>query len=262
MKRRAFLTGLAGLLGSAVWPLPAAADGFAVQRGLKLAACPLPPGFAWGERADLLEAHGRLYLMGRDNLWLLNGGQPLFAAPLALQSATASRAGTLLAIAGDRLGLVQGGLFLPALAPPSTDARLAPGPGDTVHLFGPAAGKIWRFDGKNAQLVVRAAGTLDAVTLVGQTLVFATPDGIFRLAPGDSAGLLFPLAGHTPLTGMAAVAETAEIFVATADAVYRLDEGEMRQIVAGLGGTLAVLKDGLLIADPRRQRLALLSRAA
>lgn len=256
MKRRIFLA------GAALLPLVGNASAFGVRRGLALRALPLPAGFGFGDRAEFARARSGFYLLGRDNLWSLGDGRPLFAAPLALASATASSAGTLVAIADGRLGLVNGGLFLPALELPAADARLAPGPGDTVHLFSPREGKIWSFDGHAAQLVVSAPNAIDAVALVGATLVFATPDGLFRLTPGDTAGLIFPLAGHAPLTGIAFAGATAEIFAATADAVYRLDEGEMSQIVTGLGGTVTVIKDALLIADPRRQRLARLDRAS
>jgi hypothetical protein len=233
-----------------------------VLPGLSLSRIPeaLTAKITWPNTTEIDARKDAILLLGRDNLWQLGTKQGMFAMPLKLSSFARSDAGTLAAAADGKIGLVSGHMFLPAVAEPETGMRLAGGPGDTLILYGThAPARIYSFDGKTVATLATLDKPITALTHLGGTVIFATADGIFSLRVGEPPGLLFPLAGHAPITALAADAKTAELFAATDDAVYQLDEGRMTEIAEGIGGALAVLEDHILVADPSRKTVYVLA---
>ena len=224
--------------------------GLAVERIPEQLTAPI----AWPARTEISAAPGQVWLLGQGNIWRLGNARGTFATPLEVSSFARSEAGTLTALIGGKLGLVSTGMFLPAIAVPDTDMRIVGGPGDTIYLHGTRSpSRILHFDGEQVVVLATVAEPITALTHLGETVIFSTGEGIFALHPGQPPGLLFPLAGHAPLISLTANAETAELFGATEDAVYQIDEGRITQIAQGLGGSLAIVGKDVLVADVRRQ---------
>ncbi len=208
----------------------------------------------WPARTEMIAFPGQVWLLAQDNVWRIGAASGTFATPLEVTSFARSDAGTFAVLAGDKLGLASGGMFLPAIPAPEKDMRVAGGPGDTLYLYGThSPARIFLFDGERVSVLATVSDPITALTHLGETVIFATSEGLFTLRPGHPAGLIFPLAGHAPLVSLAVNADTAELFGATEDAVYQIDEGRMTQIAQGLGGVVAVVGKDILVADPRRQ---------
>lgn len=224
--------------------------GLAVEKIPERLMAPIP----WPARTEMLAVPGQVWLLAQGNIWRLGAAQGTFATPLEVDSFARSDAGTFAALVGGKLGLVSKGMFLPAIAVPEKGMRLAGGAGDTLYLYGTGTpSRILRFDGEQATVVATVAEPVTALTHLGETVIFSTAEGIFTLRPGQPPGLLFPLADHAPLIALAANVDTAELFGATEDAIYQIDEGRMTQIAQGLGGALAIVGKDILVADVRRQ---------
>ncbi|WP_153111798.1 hypothetical protein [Propionivibrio limicola] len=223
--------------------------GLAVEKIPEPLTAPIP----WPARTELIAAPGQLWLLAKGNVWRVGAASGAFATPLEVASFARSDAGTLAVLAGGKLGLVSSGMFLPAIATPEPEMRVAGGPGDTLYLYGTRSpSRIFRFDGEQVAVLATVPEPVTALTHVGETVIFVTAEGVFALRPGQAPGLIFPLAGHAPLISLAVNADTAELFGATEDAVYQIDEGRMTQIAQGLGGAVAVTGKDILVADPRR----------
>ena len=224
--------------------------GLAVERIPARLVAPIP----WPERTEIIAAPGQVWLLARGNIWRLGAAHGALATPLEVVSFARSDAGTFAAIVGGKLGLLAKGMFLPAIAAPEGVTRLAAGPGDTLYLYGTDPhSSILRFDGEQAAVLATVSEPITALTHLGETVIYATRQGIFSLRPGQPPGLLFPLAGHAALITLTANVETAEIFGASEDAIYQIDEGRMTQIAQGIGGALAIVDKDILVADIRRQ---------
>lgn len=238
-----------------------AAEPIHVLPGLTLSRIPdsLTASIEWDAKAAISARKDGIWVLGKGNLWRLGQKQPVFVSPTAIQSFARSDAGTLVASIGGKIGLISGRLFLPAVGEPEAGTRLIAGNADTLLLYTTAApGRIYAFDGSKVAALAIVEEPVTALTHIGDTIVFATPDGLFSLRPGEPPGMIFPLAGHEPLTALAANPDTAELYAATDDAVYQIDEGRMTQIAQGIGGALAVLGNRVLIADPRRKSIFVL----
>lgn len=224
--------------------------GLAVEKIPERLIAPIP----WPARTEMIAAPGQVWLLAQGNIWRLGAAQGAFATPLDVDSFARSDAGTFAALVGDKLGLVSKSMFLPAIAVPEKGMRLAGGAGDTLYLYGTGSpARIMRFDGELATVVATVTEPISALTHLGETVIFSNAEGIFALRPGLPPGLLFPLAGHAPPISLAVNVDTAELFGATEDAIYQIDDGRMTQIVQGLGGALAIVGKDILVADVRRQ---------
>lgn len=247
-----------------VWPL-AAEDGLRLVKGLVVERLPTafrPAQGQWGERVDFVGCGRHLWLAAAGQLWRLDRREPLLAAPLPITAFTCTAAGTLILAVKDRLGPVQGRLFVPAIPLPSSSIRLAAGEGDTIVLYEtqPPA-RVMRFDGEKVQLVATLAEPITAYAHVGASHLIATPSGIYRLRAGEPLGLVFPWpANEQPIISLAIHPRTAEIVVATANEIFLLDEGRMEQLAHGLGGSVLLGEDAIFVADPRRGDVFRLSR--
>ena len=238
-----------------------AAEAIHVMPGLALSRVPaaLTAPIEWAPQTTISARGDAIWVLGRDNLWRLGQKQGVFISPAEIRSFAQSDAGTLVASVGGKIGLISDRLFLPALPEPEPGTQLAGGSADTLILYGTAApAHIYVFDGKKVAVLATLDRPITALTHVGDTVVFATSDGVYSLRPGEPLGLIFPLAGHAPLTALAANPKTAELFAATADAVYQIGEGRMTQIAQGIGGALALEGDHVLIADPQRKTIFIL----
>ena len=224
--------------------------GLAVEKIPERLTAPIP----WSARTELIAAAGQVWLLARGNVWRLGAARGAFLSSVEVDSFARSDAGTFAALVGDKLGLVSKGMFLPAIDVPEPGMRLVGGPVDSLYIYGTRSpARIIRFDGEKAAVLATVAVPVTALTHLGETVIFATAEGVFALHPGQPPGLLFPLAGHAPLISLAVNANTAELFGATEDAIYQIDEGRMTQIAQGLGGMLALVDKDILIADVRRQ---------
>jgi hypothetical protein len=224
--------------------------GLAVEQIPARLLAPMP----WPARTEIVAAPGQVWLLAQGNVWRLGAARGALATPLAVDSFARSDAGTLAALVRGQLGLVSQGMFLPAIALPEKNMRLAAGAGDTLYLYGTGSpARILHFDGEKVAVLATLADPVTAFTHLGGTAIYATAEGIFALRPGQPPGLLFPLAGHAPLISLTANVDTAELFGATEDAIYQIDEGRMTQIVQGLGGALTLVDKDILVADVRRQ---------
>jgi len=233
-----------------------AAEPIVVLPGLTVERIPerLTRPIAWPARTELIVAPGQVWLLALDNIWRLGATHGFFGAPVAVESFARSDAGTLAAIVGGKIGLVSRGMFLPALPTPEAGMRLAGGPRDTLYLYGSQApARILAFDGERVAVLATVAAAVTALTHLGDTVIFASAEGVFSLRPGQPPGLLFPLVGHAPVISLTVNVDTAELFAATEDAIYQIDEGRMTQIAQGLGGALALIDKDILVADLRRQ---------
>lgn len=235
--------------------LGCAAEPMHVLPGIVVEKIPerLLPAAPWAGPLEMIALPGQVWLLVNGNLWRAGAARGALATPLAISAFARSDAGTLVALVGDKLGLVSDGMFLPAIATPEKEMRVAGGPGDTLYLYGSKSpARIFLFDGEQVSVLASVAEPITALTHLGSTLIFATTDGVYSLRSGQAPGLIFPLAGHAPLTSLAVNPETAELLAATEDALYQIDEGRMTQIAQGLGGRVAVSGTDILVADPRR----------
>lgn len=226
--------------------------GLTVEKIPERLSAPIP----WPVRTELIAAAGQVWLLARGNIWRLGAAQGAFVTAVEVDSFARSDAGTFAALVGNKLGLVSKGMFLPAIDVPEPEMRLVGGPADTLYIYGTRSpARIIRFDGEKAAVLATVAIPVTALTHLGETVIFATAEGVFSLHPGQPPGLLFPLAGHAPLISLAANVNTAELFGATEDAIYQIDEGRMTQIAQGLGGVLAIVEKDILVADPGRKSI-------
>ena len=226
--------------------------GLVVEKIPERLTAPIP----WPERIELIAAPGQVWLLARGNVWRLGAAQGAFVTSVEVDSFARSDTGTFAALVGNKLGLLSKGMFLPAIDVPEPGMRLVGGPADTLYIYGTRSpARIIRFDGDKAAVLATLAVPVTALTHLGETVIFATAEGVFALHPGQPPGLLFPLAGHAPLISLAANVNTAELFGATEDAIYQIDEGRMTQIAQGLGGVLAVVEKDILVADLSRKSI-------
>jgi hypothetical protein len=220
----------------------------------------LTPAGPWPAAPGLCLSRAGLWFVGGDNVWRIGNKQTLLTVPLPIDDFACSEAGTPVIVAAGRLGPVQNGLFIPRLPLPSAQTRLAGGAGDSLILFETAApARLFRFDGRQAQLVATLAEPIHAVAPAGDFIVVATPSGIYRVRAGDPLGLLLPLEDMPPVRSLAVHPRTAEILFSTADEIFLLDDKRATQIAAGLGGTLLPTAQEIFVADPRHRGIFRLS---
>lgn len=255
MRRGALIAALVFSLGAH------AKEAIYVMPGLSLSRIPAAQTapIRWAPNTTISAAKNGIWVLGQGNLWRLGQKTGIFISPARIRSFARSDAGTLVASIDGRIGLISGRLFLPAMPAPESGTLLAGGSADTLILYDPTVpAHIYSFDGKRVATLATLDQPITALTHIGDTIIFASPDGIYSLRAGRPLGLLFPLAGHAPVTALAANPKTAELFAATHDAVYQIDEGRMTEIIQGVGGALAVLDGHVLIADPLRKTIFIL----
>ncbi|MCX8085643.1 MAG: hypothetical protein N3C63_01950 [Rhodocyclaceae bacterium] len=226
------------------------APGFAIQ---KLPAAMMPAG-AWPTQPALCVRKDGLWFATRENLYRLGARAGVLEVPLPLEGFACSAQGTPVLVAAGKLGPVAGRLFVPRVPLPSPATRIASGTGDSLILFETAApARLFRFDGRQAQLVATLTEPILAAAPAGDFVLVATATGIFRVRPGEPLGLLFPLADMKPVVSLAVHPRTAEILFATEDEIFLLDDGRATQLAEGLGGALAATETTVFVADGRRQ---------
>lgn len=226
------------------------APGFTIQ---KLPAALMPAG-AWPAHPALCARQDGLWFATRDNLHRLGMRAGVLEVPLPLEGFACSAHGTPVLVAAGRLGPVAGRLFVPRLPLPSAATRVTGGTGDSLILFETSApARLFRFDGRQAQLVATLSEPIHAAAPAGDFVLVATATGIYRVRPGDPLGLLFPLIDMKPVVSLAVHPRTAEILFATEDEIFLLDDGRATQLAGGLGGALAATETAIFIADGRRQ---------
>ncbi len=235
-----------------------AEDGIRLAPGLTVWRLPtaMMPATEWPEVAALCVRRDGLWFAGRDNVWLIGAREGVLDAPLPIDGFACSEAGTPVIAAAGRLGPLQGRLYVPRVPLPSAAARIAGGMGDSLILFETAApARLYRFDGRRAQLVATLAEPILAAAPAGEFIVAATPTAILRLRPGEPVGLMLPIFDMKPVRSLAVHPRTAEILFSTEDEIFLLDDGHATQLAAGLGGTLALTAETVFVADARRRGL-------
>lgn len=235
-----------------------AEDGIRLAPGMTVRQLPaaMMPAAEWPEVPALCLRRDGLWFAGRDNVWRIGAREAALDAPLPIEGFACSAVGTPVIAAAGRLGPLQGRLYVPRLPLPSPATRIAGGTGDSLILFETVApARIFRFDGRRAQLVATLAEPVLAAAPAGDFVVAATPAAILRLRPGEPVGLMLPLSDMKPVRSLAVHPRTAEILFSTEDEVFLLDDGRATQLAAGIGGTLAATAETVFVADGGRKRL-------
>ncbi|MDI6749877.1 MAG: hypothetical protein QMD73_06835 [Rhodocyclaceae bacterium] len=239
------------------WAMAAMAEeGIRLASGFEVVKLPaaLMPADEWPTSPLLCARRDGLWFAGRHNLWRIGTRAAQLDAPLPIEDFTCSESGTPVLVVGGRLGPLQGRLFVPRVPLPSPHTRLAAGAQDSLILFETQApARLFRFDGRQAQLVATLAEPILAASHAGDFVLIATPTAIWRVRPGEPLGLLLPLAETKPVISLAVHPRTAEILFASEDEIFLLDDGRAAQIAGGLGGALAVTDEGIFVADGRRK---------
>ena len=209
----------------------------------------------WRNSAEFELAAGGAWLLTPDNIVDLGLGQPIFVRSIVLDSFTRTAGGSVIAIAGDRLGVVSGRVFLPTIALPVTPMRVAAGSGEYVYLYGGPSEqqRIVYFDGKRTAVLATVPMPITALTRIGNRVIFACGSSLYTLRPGMPPALLFGIPDQPSFVGLAVNPQTGELFAATEDAIYQLDAGIASQIAEGVGGALRWAGDALYVVDPKRQ---------
>lgn len=234
------------------------APGFGLQR---LPAALMPMG-EWPAIPALCVRKDGLWFASRENLYRLGMRAGALEVPLSIEGFACSAQGSPVLVVAGKLGPVQGRLFVPRVPLPSPASRVVGGAGDSLILFETTApARVFRFDGRQSQLVATLAEPIQAAAPAGDFVLAATPSGIYRMRSGEPLGLLFPLADMKPVVSLAVHPRTAEILFATEDEIFLLDDGRATQLTAGLGGVLATTDAAIFIADGRRRGIYALAPA-
>ena len=197
-----------------------------------------------------------LWISTPTNLYRLDKPSKALMAPLHVNAFALSHSGHPIIISERHLGLVRHGLFLPNLTLPQSGFELASGANDTLYLYNTTTpSPIYHFDGKMITPVAHPNQVVQALTVLNQTIIFATKEGIFSLEPDKPLGLIMPLPSSILVRSIAIHPLTAELFVSTDDTIFSLREGLMTPLVTGVGGVVAYYDNSIWIADAKRQQL-------
>ncbi|QIR75810.1 hypothetical protein FA592_06015 [Sulfurospirillum diekertiae] len=214
----------------------------------------------WCQNTQLhVDANG-LWILSQTNLLRLDKPGKALMAPLHTTSFSLAKSGHPIAVVDDRLGLIRHGIFLPGPKLPDANYVLAQGQNDTLYVYNPQkVTPIYRFDGQMIRSIAQPSQPVLALSALGDSIVFATKEGIFTLQENKPLGLVMPLAEFGPITSLAVNTQTAEIFVGTPHAVYSLQTNVMVPLVTGIGGTIAFYDNRLWIADASLHQLYILT---
>jgi hypothetical protein len=213
----------------------------------------------WRKNAQLHASSAGLWLSTQGNLYRLDKPSKALMSPLHVNSFTLTQSAHPVAIVGEHLGLIRHGLFLPSLKLPESDYKLVSGPKDTLYLYHPTKpSPIYQFDGNLITPIAQPNNTVQALTYIGETLIFATKEGVFSLENGKPLGLIMPLPDFPPILSISANQVSAELFLSTEDTVYSVRDGLMTPLATGIGGDIAFYDNCIWIADANRQQLYIL----
>lgn len=197
-----------------------------------------------------------LWISTPTNLYRLDKPSKALMTSLHVNAFALSQSGHPIIISDRHLGLVRQGLFLPNLTLPQSGFELASGMNDTLYLYNTTIpSPIYHFDGKMITPVAHPNQAVQALTVLNQTIIFATKEGIFSLEPDKPLGLIMPLPSSMLVRSIAIHPLTAELFVSTDDTIFSLREGMMTPLVTGVGGVVVYYDNSLWIADAKRQQL-------
>ncbi len=215
--------------------------------------------FVWRKDPQLHASSVGLWLSTQDNIYRLDKPSKALMSPLHVSSFSLTQSAHPIAIVDDHLGLIRHGLFLPSLKLPEAGYKLTSGPKDTLYLYNPTkASPIYHFDGNLITSIVLPNNAVQALTYIGETIVFTTKEGIFSAENGKPLGLIMPLLDLAPILSISANQATAELFLSTEDTVYSVRDGLMTPLATGIGGTISFYDNCIWIADAKRQQLYIL----
>jgi len=215
--------------------------------------------FTWRENAQLHASSAGLWLSTQDNLYRLDKPSKALMSPLHVNSFTLTQSAHPIAIVDEHLGLIRHGLFLPSLKLPELGYKLVSGPKDTLYLYNPTKpSPIYHFDGNLITPIALPNNAVQALTYVGETIIFATKEGIFSLENGKPLGLIMPLPDFPPILSISANQVSAELFLSTQDSVYSIREALMTPLATGIGGNISFYDNCIWIADAKHQQLYIL----
>lgn len=205
----------------------------------------------WRSDAQLYVSSLGLWISAEKNIYRLDKPSKALMIPLHVSSFTLAQSGHPIAIVDGQLGVINHGFFLPSLKLPMAEYSLTAGPNDTLYLYNTTIpAPIYHFDGKMITPVALPSEAVQALTYVGNTIIFATKEGVFSLESGKSLGLIMPLPGFATILSIAANPDTAELFLSTHDTIYSLTNGLMIPLVTGIGGVVVFYDNCLWVADP------------
>lgn len=213
----------------------------------------------WSENTHITVSSFGLWLSTPNNLYRLDKPSKALMAPLHVNAFALSQSGHPIIISERYLGLVRHGLFLPNITLPQSGFKLASGANDTLYLYNATTpSPIYHFDGKMITPIAYPNQTVNALTVLNQTIIFATKEGIFSLEPNKPLGLMIPLPSSIFVRSIAINPLSAELFISTDDTIFSLREGIMTPLVTGVGGVVAYYDNALWLADVKRQQLYVL----
>ncbi len=204
-----------------------------------------------------VDADGRAMLGNRGRFVLLSDEKARAARPFQVPGISVGHAsawmhdGTLLAIEGDVLGSMTQKGFAPILRLPDTGMKVAAASHDECYLYGGEGyGRdlyLYRRGGK-LLLVLRAHGTIDAVSGNGERTYVAVGPSIFRLVPDQD-----PVHVHTaaaPVRSLAMAADDAVFFSTDNGVTYLTEKGLGFTFLQGKGGELRIRGERLYLFVP------------
>jgi hypothetical protein len=108
--------------------------------------------------------------------------------------------------------------------------------------------------GRQARKLVESPTPIDAVARTGNRLFFATGGVAFEATAGERLVPVASLPGKTMIRSIAATAD--RLYVSDGDSIYVVRGTESALVTKGLGGTLRMDRDALLVLDHKRRMLA------
>lgn len=231
-----------------------------IQIAPKLSLHQMPSALAksiqWHLDTKLHVSSFGLWVSTPNNLYRLDKPSKALMSSLHVNAFTFSQSGHPIIINERYLGLIRHGLFVPNLTLPQLGFELATGANDTLYLYNVATpSPIYHFDGKMITPVAHPNQAVQALTVLNQTIIFATKEGIFSLEPDKPLGLIIPLPTSILVRSIAINPLSAELFVSTDDTIFSLRDGIMMPLVTGIGGVVAYYDNALWVADAKRKQL-------
>lgn len=214
----------------------------------------------WSENSQVHVSQRGLWLLTRTNLLRLDKPGKALMAPFSIDSFYITQSGHPLAIVGKQMGLIRNGLFMPGVTLPDNGFLMSEGPHDSLYMYNPQKiSPIYLFDGKMITAIAQPNQPVLALTALGNTVVFATKDGLFSIQENQPLSLVMPFVGFETIRCLTLNPQTAEIFLSTSNAIYSINNSVMIPLVTGIGGTIGFYDNRLWIADSLRRQVYILA---
>lgn len=231
-----------------------------IQIAPKLSLHQMPSTLAksvqWHDDTKLHVSSFGLWVSIHSNIYRLDKPSKALMSSLHVNAFTFSQSGHPIIISEHYLGLIRHGLFVPNLTLPQLGFELVSGANDTLYLYNTTIpSPIYHFDGKMITPVAHPNQAVQALTVLNQTIIFATKEGIFSLEPDKPLGLIIPLPTSILVRSIAINPLSAELFVSTDDTIFSLRDGMMVPLITGIGGVVAYYDNALWVADAKRKQL-------